>query len=248
MAGIPEHLPHQLSRRKPQLAGRSHNASNASIPYQGGVAPNAGIGHLRQTLQQLERQHSLDRKAWILPTGYSEIDTALPENGLPSHSVHAIAGSVSICFLLKLLAQLPNQPETSTLLWCRSAKASEVPYGPVFHQNQIDTEGVIFVQCKTDKDLLWTMEEALRSNALDLVIGEPEKAIDLTASRRLQLAAETGGSMGILLSLGDLVPCPPNGLFSRWHISPAEDENLHIDLQRIRSGKPQSWICEYDYR
>ena len=45
---------------------------------------------------------------------------------------------------------------------------------------------------KKKQDLLWAMEEGLRSGQPALVIGEID-AVSLVASRRLQLAAEAGG-------------------------------------------------------
>ena len=45
-------------------------------------------------------------------------------------------------------------------------------------------------------DLLWCVEEALRSAPIALVIAEPEKPLSLTAGRRLQLAAEAGRKGG----------------------------------------------------
>ncbi|MDO5658603.1 MAG: hypothetical protein Q4G36_09815, partial [Paracoccus sp. (in: a-proteobacteria)] len=54
---------------------------------------------------------------------------------------------------------------------------------------------LILVTPRSELDLLWSVEEALRSG-LGLVIAEPEKPLSLTAGRRLQLAAEAGGKAG----------------------------------------------------
>lgn len=55
------------------------------------------------------------------------------------------------------------------------------------------------IETKTEADLLWAVEEALRARPVGLVVAEPEKPISLTAGRRLQLAAEAGGTTGLLL-------------------------------------------------
>lgn len=61
---------------------------------------------------------------------------------------------------------------------------------------------------------LQVMEEALRAGAAPLVVAELDKAPDLTASRRLQLAADTGRVRGLcLIPEGRLVT---NAAETRW--------------------------------
>jgi protein ImuA len=66
--------------------------------------------------------------------------------------------------------------------------------------------------------VLQVTEEALRSGAVALVVAELAEAPDLTASRRLQLAAGTGGGRGLCL-----VPqsrTRANAAETRWHCVP----------------------------
>lgn len=60
-------------------------------------------------------------------------------------------------------------------------------------------ERLHFIEARGETDLLWTVEEALRARPVSLVIAAPEKPISLTAGRRLQLAAEAGGTTGLML-------------------------------------------------
>ena len=57
---------------------------------------------------------------------------------------------------------------------------------------------LVLVQAPRRQDALWAMEESLRcpgvAGALLAIEG-----LDLTAARRLQLAAEAGGAIGLLL-------------------------------------------------
>jgi len=56
-----------------------------------------------------------------------------------------------------------------------------------------------------EADLLWCIEEALRTQAVSLVIAAPQKPLSLIAGRRLQLAAEAGCTIGVML----IRACPP---------------------------------------
>jgi len=60
-------------------------------------------------------------------------------------------------------------------------------------------ERMHLVETRNEIDLLWTVEETLRARPVALVIAAPEKPISLTAGRRLQLAAEAGGTTGLML-------------------------------------------------
>ena len=60
-------------------------------------------------------------------------------------------------------------------------------------------ERLHFIEARSETDLLWTVEEALRVRPVSLVIAAPEKPISLTAGRRLQLAAEAGDTTGLML-------------------------------------------------
>ncbi len=60
-------------------------------------------------------------------------------------------------------------------------------------------ERLHLVEARNETDLLWAVEETLRAPPVALVIAAPEKPTSLTAGRRLQLAAEAGGTTGLLL-------------------------------------------------
>jgi hypothetical protein len=64
--------------------------------------------------------------------------------------------------------------------------------------------GLILVRARTMTEILWAMEEGLREPGIGAVVAElPMGSVpDLTASRRLQLAAEAGGTMALLLHDG----------------------------------------------
>jgi protein ImuA len=118
----------------------------------------------------------------------------------------------------------------------------------------VDADRVIFVDIKKEKDALWVMEEALKCEQLSAVVGEI-KNIDLTASRRLQLAVERSRINGFLLRYATH-KLNPIASVSKWHITSAGSnmENgmpgvgfpkWNVELLKIRNGKTGSWKIEF---
>ena len=198
---------------------------------------------LRQKILNIERCYVVDGDIWALSTGFEVIDRNLPDKGLPSHCVHEITGAQALGFTIKLLAQLH---QGRGCLWCRMATNEAYPYGPALADKGVNLEHVHFVQCESHKDLLWAMEEGLRSGAVSIVIGEPQGHLNLTSCRRLQLAAEAGGNMGLVLNSDHKVNLAHNALFSRWRITPSptslsEKFAWDVALLRMRGVKPMDW-------
>ena len=97
------------------------------------------------------------------------------------------------------------------------------------------------------------MEEGLRAGALAAVVGEPDGIVDLTASRRLQLAAEAGGTTGFVLVRGDARGrLAPSALTSRWQVDPLPALETGIGLKwrarllRCRGGGAGLWEIVWD--
>jgi protein ImuA len=68
-------------------------------------------------------------------------------------------------------------------------------------------ETLISVEAAREADALWTLEEGLRSGALSLAVGVL-KAVELTPSRRLSLAAAQGRTPALLVTLPASAPAP----------------------------------------
>src|SRR6202008_4840971 len=121
--------------------------------------------------------------AGAAPTGFDAIDRVLPEGGLARGALHEIvsetgdraaASGVAIRLLTGLAAQGP-------VLWCL---ADPDLYGPALQRAGLAPDRLILARTRRDADLLWAMEEGLKTPGLAAVLGEPH-GLDLTASRRL---------------------------------------------------------------
>lgn len=190
--------------------------------------------------------------AGVVSVGAPAIDDALPWNGLPRarlHEIDAAAGDgAAHGFAALLLARLMD--ETGLALWCRSADPEAgLPYGPGLVRLGLAVDRVLFATARRATDVLWAMEEALRARRFAAVLGEAG-APDLTATRRLQLAAEAGGSTALLLvepRAGRL-----SAAATRWQVIsrpavPPDAASWQLSLTRCRHGRRGTWHVEWDH-
>ncbi len=132
------------------------------------------------------------------------------------------------------------------------------PHGPGLHEMGLAPSDVLLVRAPDIQTLLAIGEEALRTPAVGAVLlsawGEA-KALSLTASRRLALAAETGGGT-LFLARAGATPAP-SAAETRWSVQAAASTPLEggapgrpsfsITLLRRRGGGEQrSWTLEWD--
>lgn len=204
----------------------------------------------RQWLRRHDR--FAEDPADVISVGATAIDRALPWNGLPRarlHEIETAAGDgASSGFAVFLLARLMG--DDGLTLWCRAEPESEFgrPYGPALARFGLSLDRVVFVAARRPTDVLWAMEEGLRSRRFAAVLGEAG-APDLTATRRLQLAAEAGGSTALLLvspRAGRL-----SAAMTRWQVaarpSPQpEDAHWQVSLMRCRGGGCGAWHVEWN--
>jgi protein ImuA len=132
--------------------------------------------------------------------------------------------------------------------------SSHIIFPPALVSFDIEPSQVIFIHLRNQKEILWTVEEALKCEGLTAVVGELS-SIDLTVSRRLQLAAEQSRVTGFLLRY------PPKQLNTtacvcRWQIHSLKSETENglpgvgfprwaIELLKVRNGKPGRWQLEW---
>lgn len=170
-----------------------------------------------------------------------------PEIALLPGRVHEATGPARRSFAL-LAARATKGP----VLWIQPAWTAERLNPDGFHA--IAAPGrFLFAWPRRPEDVLWTMEEALRSGLVPLVIADLPAPPPLTPVRRLQLAAEAGGQagtapLGILLAPGEGGAA---GVESRWHMAPAhtaEATAWRLERRRARLAPPGAWMVHQERR
>jgi protein ImuA len=188
--------------------------------------------------------------------GVSAIDAVLPGGGLRRGAVHEIAGIAASGFAAMAAGRMEGP-----VLWCVDQYARGHLYGPGLVSFGLAPNRLVVACCANRTDMLWAMEEGLRTPGLAAVVGEPGGTVDLTASRRLQLAAETGGALGLVLVRGpvrqqDEAPqrdnaqrggFAPSALASRWRVDSAPSMRPGIPWTE-ESGRPRWRVGLEHYR
>jgi len=131
------------------------------------------------------------------PTGYPQLDAVLPGRGWPRNTIVEIIsrqwGLGELQLLVPLMREVTRQGQ-----WILWVSPPYVLNSPALLQAGIHPEQILVINLDTScKDALWTMEKALQTGSCGLVLAWqnwlPDKVV-----RRLQLAAETGETLGVL--------------------------------------------------
>lgn len=155
--------------------------------------------------------------------------------------VHEVEGRGRRAFALLQAARC-----SGPLVWVLPSHIPELPMLRGLPQGV--SERLHLFRPNGETDLLWCVEEALRTAPVSLVIAEPQKPMSLTAGRRLQLAAEAGRSTGLMLIREG---AGSNATETRWHCdavaSAAADSTLHQwDLKKNKQGTLGSWVLDWN--
>ena len=173
----------------------------------------------------------------------------LPRSGQPvigdlelkKGRLHECCGSARHLFALMMIAQTQGP-----VFWISPSWTPDTlnPDGMV---DLIDPGRFIFVTPQRPEDILWTLEEILRSGVVPIAVADIPGLPGLTAVRRLHLAAETGGEEGSHLPTGLLLTPGiggAQGVESRWQLTPAHTpgtDGWSLKRLRARTDPVKDW-------
>ena len=220
----------------------------------------ADMEQLSRLRRAIAKSEALPEETRSLALGVPAIDAALG-GGLPGAALHEVSATplhlgaaAGFALALATLAQ----ERTRETLWIATDFGSletGVLYGPGLDQFGLSTERLLIARVARPVDALFAMEEALKCRALSAVIAELGEAPDLTATRRLSLAAKDHGGLGLILRHGS--GDAPSAARTRWQVAAAPsvpDEfgglgrtAFSLELIRNRRGPCGTWTLTWDH-
>src|SRR5271166_3296301 len=179
------------------------------------------------------------RPVW--PTGCDELDARLPGGGWPAASLvevlldEAGLGEIELFLPALVECQRSGQGGRHEIPWLAWISPPHEPYAPALAQQGIELGRLLVVRPASATEALWAAEQTLSSGVCAAVLLWL-KGTDDRWLRRLKLAAEAGGALGVLFR-------PER---HRFESSPATlrvlltqgEHEPHLELLKVQGGRP----------
>ena len=220
------------------------------------MRPETAVADLRDRIAKIEGRSR--RATTALAFGIASLDQRLPAGGLARGALHEVAGggngaldgAAAALFVAGVAARTKGK-----VLWCVTRHDL---FAPAIAQVGLSPDRVLYVEAGDDKTVLACMEEGLRHGGLGAVVAEVAR-LTMTASRRLQLAAEGNATIGIALrrwrrqtDAADFGQ--PTAAMTRWRVSVLPSQPLPVpgvgrhrwlvELIRARAGESADFELE----
>ncbi|MGJ8668284.1 MAG: translesion DNA synthesis-associated protein ImuA [Oceanococcus sp.] len=170
-------------------------------------------------------------------TGFAMLDRHLPGRGWPRGALIELISQYAGIGELRLL--LPVLQNTSQC-WIQTP---HIPYAPALSQWGISLEQLLIIQPHNSEDALWALGQVLHSGLYSQVLAWHDTRC-MTSLRRLQLAAESGGSRLFLFRPAAAAKQASPAVL-RLFLEPAQ-AGLSIRILKSRGGRPHSFILTHD--
>jgi protein ImuA len=169
----------------------------------------------------------------VLSSGFETLDAHLPGGGWPLGALTEIlvgpADPGCLWLAVPALIELSQRQQ-----WIAMISPPRIPYAPALTRLGMDVGKVLLIHPRQRGDALWAVEEALKSSTCSSVLfwlsGPDNKIL-----RRLQLAAEQGGTLGFCFR-----PTANAGQRTTAAVRlkvTANDNGATLDLVKVRGGR-----------
>ncbi len=187
-----------------------------------------------------------------LATGYPALDAHLQHNGWPlGNTVELLSDGCGLGAMGLFLPAMQTLSEQGR--WQVFIAPPYTPYAPLLAARGIDTRQILLVHPRTRQDLLWSIEQALRSSTCSAVfswLGAHRHSY--SELRKLQLAAASSDSLAVLFrphqAAHDHAPASLRlqmSAYRRVHILKQRGGRQHLDIDLPPAddipGQPQLW-------
>jgi protein ImuA len=184
--------------------------------------------------------------------GLGPIEKAFPGGVFPTGAIHEFISSLpeeSAATTGFMAAVAGRLMKTDSMCAWIGTKRNVFPLG--LSPFGVAADRIIFVDLKRDRDLLWALEEALKCDALSVVVGQI-KELNLTESRRLQLAVEESRVTGLIHRANPRIATAVAAA-CRWQIKPVPAKPVggqlpgvgyatwDVSILKMRNGEPGRW-------
>ncbi len=183
--------------------------------------------------------------------GLGDLEAAFPNSVFPTGAIHEFLcaekeqTAASGGFISGILAKLMEN--NGICIWISS---SRLLFPPALKSFGVEPDKIIFIDLKTEKDILWATEEALKCNGLEAVVTEL-KELNFAQSRRLQLAVEKSKVTGFMLR-SDESKIKSTACVARWRINSLPSINKNgmpgvgypnwkVELLKVKNGQGGTW-------
>ncbi|WP_236625581.1 ImuA family protein [Rhodopirellula baltica] len=245
-----------------------HPPSGRVERSEGRAEPNEGKAEHAPTtrealLQKLRRQTEAISDPLVatdstprFSTGSSALDSWLPGGGMRRGTISEWiaetegggAGTLSLLAAAQILGTA-NQPHPPAHAHHDGPVIVVDPgghfYAPAAIACGIPAERIVWCRVTNRRDAVWTLDQALRCGSVAAVWSMLPWNLNDRDARRLQLAAETGQTPGLLVRTAS-AGRRPSFASVRWHVRsvPAQPEQI-VPLPRSRSALPPTNLRRY---
>ncbi|MFT7529240.1 MAG: hypothetical protein ACI9FD_000237 [Gammaproteobacteria bacterium] len=173
-----------------------------------------------------------------ISTGFDSLDRRLPGGGWPLGALTEILipdyEPGTLWITLPALASLSRQQR-----WMAMVSPPHMPYAPALAAIGLDLNKILLIRPKSHTDVLWTIEEALKSGTCSSVLFWLNQSGNKVL-RRLQLAAERSNALAICFR-PEYLASQRTSAALRIKVSPRAT-GLVTDILKCRGGRPHQGL------